>query len=195
MTKIIAEIANAHQGSVENAISLAKASLETGADLVKFQIYFGDEFLVPSHPRYDHFCNQAFSDKEWKSIFDEFCDQKSRIVTDIFGERAFDLAIEHGIKNIKIINDEIVILHNSNENSVSRSSDNFEWEIINYYKNTISIEKIGDMTFYGSSTNGLSKRTKGINEIVNYTTGNTQNILDTNYNISNNYKTVLILFF
>ena len=94
----------------------------------------------------------------------------------------------NSIENIKIINDEIVILHNSNENSVSRSSDNFEWEIINYYKNTISIEKIGDMTFYGSSTNGLSKRTKGINEIVNYTTGNTQNILDTNYNISNLIK-------
>jgi len=73
----------------------------------------------------------------------------------------------NSIENIKIINDEIVILHNSNENSVSKSSDNFEWEIINYYKNTISIEKIGDMTFYGSSTNGLSKRTKGINEIVN----------------------------
>ncbi|MGY8951344.1 MAG: type IX secretion system anionic LPS delivery protein PorZ [Flavobacteriales bacterium] len=94
----------------------------------------------------------------------------------------------NSIENIKIINDEIVILHNSNENSVSKSSDNFEWEIINYYKNTISIEKIGDMTFYGSSTNGLSKRTKGINEIVNYTTGNTQNILDTNYNISNLIK-------
>lgn len=125
MTKIIAEIANAHQGSVENAISLAKASLETGADLVKFQIYFGDEFLVPSHPRYDHFCNQAFSDKEWKSIFDEFCDQKSRIVTDIFGERAFDLAIEHGIKNIKIHSSDV-----RNERLLKRVNEHPELSLI-----------------------------------------------------------------
>lgn len=102
MTKIIAEIANAHQGSVGKAIALGKASLKTGADYVKFQVYFGDEFLVPSHPRYEHFCNQAFSDEEWNVIFSEFYDDKSKIILDIFGERAFDLALKHGIRNIKV---------------------------------------------------------------------------------------------
>jgi len=92
------------------------------------------------------------------------------------------------IENIKLINEEILILHNSKKNSVSKSTDNLDWEINNAFENVISIEEIGDITFYGSSTNGLSKKTKGINAIVNYTAGNTQNILDTNYNISNLIK-------
>ena len=40
MTEIIAEIANAHQGSVTNAEKLAIDCLKSGADAVKFQIYY-----------------------------------------------------------------------------------------------------------------------------------------------------------
>lgn len=107
MIKIIAEIANAHQGSVEKAIALGKAALKTGADYVKFQVYFGEEFLVPSHPRYEHFCNQAFSNEEWNFIFSKFNDDKSKIILDIFGENAFDLALEHDIRNIKVHSSDI----------------------------------------------------------------------------------------
>ncbi|NQT22686.1 MAG: hypothetical protein HQ579_04510, partial [Candidatus Omnitrophica bacterium] len=43
--KIIAEIANAHQGEPNRAIDLAKESAKAGADAVKFQIYFAHELL------------------------------------------------------------------------------------------------------------------------------------------------------
>ena len=62
---IIAEIANAHQGDPNLALQLAREVVDTGVDSIKFQIYFADEFLTTTHPRYEHFKNQAFSKEEW----------------------------------------------------------------------------------------------------------------------------------
>ena len=45
MVEIIAEIANAHQGNPLEAIRLAKAAYNSGADSVKFQVYFADDFI------------------------------------------------------------------------------------------------------------------------------------------------------
>ena len=44
-TEVIAEIANSHQGSVNSAFKLAEASFKSGANAIKFQIYFADEML------------------------------------------------------------------------------------------------------------------------------------------------------
>ena len=41
MVKIIAEVANAHEGEPKRAIKIAKDAAYSGADAVKFQIYFG----------------------------------------------------------------------------------------------------------------------------------------------------------
>ena len=68
MIKIIAEVANAHQGNYKTAIKLANEAFLNGADAVKFQIYFADELLVKSHTRYNHFLKQSFSVNEWKKI-------------------------------------------------------------------------------------------------------------------------------
>ena len=53
--EIIAEIANAHQGDFNKAIEIGNKAIVSKADAIKFQIYFADEFLVPYHPRYNHF--------------------------------------------------------------------------------------------------------------------------------------------
>ena len=45
MIEVIAEIANAHQGNYKTAIKLAKQAFSSGADAVKFQIYFA-EFIT-----------------------------------------------------------------------------------------------------------------------------------------------------
>jgi sialic acid synthase SpsE len=67
--KVIAEIANAHQGVLELALKLAEESAKAGVDAVKYQIYFADEFLTTTHPRYEHFKKQSFS----KSTFISLC--------------------------------------------------------------------------------------------------------------------------
>ena len=61
--EIIAEIANSHNGSPEDAIRLAKECFTIDIDAVKFQIYFADELLTTYHSRYEHFKSQSFSEK------------------------------------------------------------------------------------------------------------------------------------
>ena len=51
--EIIAEVANAHEGSVDRAISIARSALVAGADAVKFQIYLGDDLLTKDHQDID----------------------------------------------------------------------------------------------------------------------------------------------
>ncbi len=83
--KIIAEIANAHQGSSLNAFKLAHASAKAGADAIKFQIYFADELLVKKHKRFNHFKKQAFSHKQWDILLTKSKKLKREIYADIFG--------------------------------------------------------------------------------------------------------------
>mgnify|MGYP004000619605 CR=1 FL=1 len=68
MVEIIAEIANAHQGNTSTAFKLAKAAKAAGANAVKFQIYFADDFISKDHPRYNHFKNQSFSIIQWEKL-------------------------------------------------------------------------------------------------------------------------------
>ena len=84
MVEVVAEIANSHQGSVKNAEKLALKSLKAGADAIKFQIYFAEELLVESHPRYEHFKKQSFSVAEWKKLINKV-KKKGKVYCDIFG--------------------------------------------------------------------------------------------------------------
>ena len=68
-TKIIAEIANSHQGNSGNAIMLGNKCIAAGASAIKFQVYFAEELLHNSHKRFNHFKKQSFSSNEWSKIF------------------------------------------------------------------------------------------------------------------------------
>ncbi len=100
--EVIAEIANAHQGSPLNAYELAMRSLDAGASAVKFQIYAADELLVKSHPRYDHFLNQSFSDQTWENLISKIRGAGGRVYCDVFGIKALKLATELEVEGYKI---------------------------------------------------------------------------------------------
>ena len=68
-TRIIAEIANSHQGDLKKAVALGNKCIESGADAIKFQVYFAEELLHHSHKRFDHFKKQSFSNKQWGQVF------------------------------------------------------------------------------------------------------------------------------
>ena len=87
------------------------------------------------------------------------------------------------IENIKLQDNFLFILHNNSKNSVSRTEDVIDWLHWDYFLDVVCSEKIGAITYIGSSTSGLSKKDGG--QIIRYTPGNTLNILDTNYYISN----------
>ena len=102
MIKKIAEIANAHEGSPERAIKIAKIAGEAGANAVKFQIYFGSDLLTKDHPRYEHFCNQSFSEKEWGNIFTESRKYNEEIIADVFGLKALEVAISNNVNGVEV---------------------------------------------------------------------------------------------
>ena len=87
----------------------------------------------------------------------------------------------NSIHKINILNDNLTLLHNQEKNSISKSSDMIEWEIKNYNENIISSVKIGNQTFYGSSSNSLISVENNI--VTNYSFQNTNNVIDSNENI------------
>ena len=77
-TKIIAEVANSHQGEVDQAIKLANKCIEAGADAIKFQVYNAEELLHVDHQRFQHFKKQSFNLSEWNTIFKKIKKKKCK---------------------------------------------------------------------------------------------------------------------
>ncbi len=107
MPEIIAEIANAHQGNPITAIKLAKSAKISGADAVKFQIYFADDFISKNHSRFNHFKKQSFSKNQWKKIIKKTKKLGIKIYCDILGEEAFKLAKMLKVDGYKIHSSDI----------------------------------------------------------------------------------------
>ncbi len=100
--KVIAEVANAHQGSHEIALQLALAAAESGADAIKFQIYSAEELLTRNHARYKHFKNQAFDEKTWNKLLTEARKLDIEIYADVFGLDALRIAKRNKLHGLKV---------------------------------------------------------------------------------------------
>tara|TARA_B100000963_G_C22627243_1_gene672987 strand:+ start:1160 stop:2923 length:1764 start_codon:yes stop_codon:yes gene_type:complete len=100
--EIIAEIANAHQGSREIAIKIAKEAIKSGADAIKFQMYTADDLLVSTHNRYEHFKKQSFSNSDWDVIFRAIKNCEAKIYVDVFGLDSFKISQNYKIDAYKV---------------------------------------------------------------------------------------------
>ena len=109
--KVIAEIANAHQGSPNEAIKLFKSAKKAGADAIKFQIYSAEELLVPQHERFDHFKKQAFSEDDWEKIFKELNTEGVEIYADVFGLASLEIAKSKNLDGVKIHSSDLGNIH------------------------------------------------------------------------------------
>lgn len=100
--EIVGEVANAHQGDPEQAAAIAINCHEAGADAVKFQIYFADELLVSSHPRFEHFRNQSFDSDTWHDLISTMKAKGVRVYCDVFGTTALEVAESCDVDGYKI---------------------------------------------------------------------------------------------
>ena len=107
-TKVIAEIANSHQGSTSNAIKLANKCIEAGASAIKFQVYSANELLHSSHSRFKHFEKQSFNTSQWSNIFKKVNKKKAKIFCDVFGEESFKIANNNKIDGFKIHSSDLI---------------------------------------------------------------------------------------
>jgi N,N'-diacetyllegionaminate synthase len=82
---IIAEMANAHDGSVESARSIIEAAAEAGADAINFQRFSTEELLTGDHPNWDEMEQLTFLDSDWEGLVKLAHDLGLTVISEPFG--------------------------------------------------------------------------------------------------------------
>jgi len=112
-TFIIAEIAQAHDGSLGIAHSFIDALKGTGVDAIKFQTHIAEaessifepfriNFSYEDKTRFDYWKRMEFSFEEWKGL-KEHCEQNNlEFMSTPFSNMAVDLLEGLGIKRYKV---------------------------------------------------------------------------------------------
>ena len=106
-TIVVAEIGQAHEGSVNIAHSYIDACADAGADIIKFQTHYALEESTLDEPfrvkfsyndktRFDYWKRMEFSPKEWKSLSNHAKRRGILFMSSVFSERAFNV-----IKNLE----------------------------------------------------------------------------------------------
>lgn len=111
---IIAEMACAHNGSVEAAKKLINASVNAKADAIQLQFFRAESTVTPNHEAYKILCKIEFSDYEWKELVEYSSDQGIDVFVCTYDKPSVELAVELGVDGIKLnsadlSNPEIVI--------------------------------------------------------------------------------------
>lgn len=114
----IAEVGQAHEGSLGSALSYIDTLAETRVDAVKFQVHIADaessrhepfriRFSPEDKTRQDYWRRMEFSFEEWKML-KQRCDEKGvEFLASPFSNAAVDLLEEIGVKQYKVGSGEV----------------------------------------------------------------------------------------
>jgi len=116
---LIAEVAQAHDGSLGSAHAYIEAVAKAGADAVKFQTHFADAESSPLEPfrvkfspqdatRYDYWKRLEFTDEQWRELA-RHCNAKGIIfLSSAFSLKAVELLERLDMRAWKVASGEIV---------------------------------------------------------------------------------------
>ena len=99
---IVGEVASAHQGEPEQAIALARASQEAGADGIKFQLFAVSELIAPNDPRYPTFDQIEIAPEDWERILGEAAGLGLPVLVDVFDRTSLGVAERNAVDAYKI---------------------------------------------------------------------------------------------
>ena len=99
---IVGEVASAHQGDPEQAVALARAAKQAGADGIKFQLFAVGELIAPNDARYPTFDQIEIAPQEWDRILREAADLGLPVLIDIFDRPSLRVAERNGVDAYKI---------------------------------------------------------------------------------------------
>lgn len=116
--ELIAEIGQAHDGSLGMALSYIEALAGTGVDAVKFQVHIADaessiyepfrvKFSDQDKTRFDYWKRMEFTPDEWKVLKQRCDDKEVEFLASPFSNKAVDLLEEIGVKRYKIGSGEV----------------------------------------------------------------------------------------
>jgi N,N'-diacetyllegionaminate synthase len=112
-TEIIAEIGLSHEGSLGIAISSARACIENGADIIKYQAHFPEyesssdekfrvQFAVQDETRWDYWKRTSFSLKEWRQLKSAVEEFGGKFSVSIFSRYALDFFLDLHVDVLKL---------------------------------------------------------------------------------------------
>lgn len=116
--QIIAEIGQAHEGSLGLALSYIDALGETGVDVIKFQVHIAEaessihepfriKFSQQDKSRFDYWKRMEFSFEEWR-ILKSRCEEKGvEFLASPFSNTAVDLLEKLNVKRYKVGSGEV----------------------------------------------------------------------------------------
>jgi len=99
---VIAEVANAAQGVVEDNHRIIDAVADTGADAIKFQLYKYDELATPSYVKFKIFKDTFYSLEDRTQFIQHACDVNLDVWVDIFDRWGLDVA-QRNLNNITAV--------------------------------------------------------------------------------------------
>lgn len=116
---LIAEVAQAHDGSLGFAHTFIDAAAEAGADAVKFQTHFADDESTRDEPfrvkfskqdssRHDYWKRLEFTEEEWAGLADHAKEKKLTFLSSAFSPRAMDLLERLGMPAWKVASGEVL---------------------------------------------------------------------------------------
>jgi len=118
MTKIIAEIGQAHDGSLGMLYAYIDAVAKTGVDAIKFQTHYAEaessihepfrvKFSKQDATRYDYWKRMEFTPQQWKDIGAYCKDVGLEFISSPFSNRAVDVLEEANVDSYKIGSGEV----------------------------------------------------------------------------------------
>jgi len=122
---IIAEVAQAHDGSLGTAHAFIDAVADTGVDAIKFQTHIASAESTPAEPwrvkfsrqdktRYDYWRRMEFSQEQWRGLLLHAQQKKLIFLSSPFSLKAVELLEKIGIQAWKIASGEVgndLLLH------------------------------------------------------------------------------------
>lgn len=115
---VIAEIAQAHDGSLGTAHAYIDAVARTGADAIKFQTHIAEAESTPDEPfriqfspqdrtRYDYWKRMEFSESQWRGLAEHASDRGLAFLSTPFSLEAFALLDRLGVSAWKVGSGEV----------------------------------------------------------------------------------------
>jgi N-acetylneuraminate synthase len=115
---VIAEVAQAHDGSLGAAHAYIDAVAQTGASAVKFQTHYAAEESTPGEPwrvkfskkdesRYEYWRRMEFSLEEWQGLADHARERGLVFLSSPFSQKAIDVLNEVGVPAWKVASGEV----------------------------------------------------------------------------------------
>ena len=114
----MAEVAQAHDGSLGTAHAYIDAAAKAGADAIKFQTHYADaesssyetwrvRFSRQDATRYDYWQRMEFSESQWRELRDHAVSKGLRFLSSPFSKRAVEVLRRVGVDAWKVASGEV----------------------------------------------------------------------------------------